>query len=311
MNKKQNVMITGCAGFIGSHAVDYFLNKGYHVIGIDCFTYAGKVENIRHQYANPNFKLYNLDICNAQDILKICKARKIDWIINFAAETHVDNSIKNSTNFIHSNINGVHSLLEVCHQSKTMLFHVSTDEVYGSISEGEFNENDKLTPQNPYSATKAAAEHLIRSYTNTHGIKHLMVRPSNNFGPRQHNEKFLPTIFRNLKLEKLIPIYGDGSNIRDWLFVKDTAAAIEFLVRKGKINETYNITAKNEMKNLDLLKLVCQIKDIKLENYLSFVKDRPGHDFRYSICNKKLMLLGFNGFSDFRQSLSETISYSR
>ena len=306
---KQTILITGCAGFIGSHAVDHFLKKGYQVVGIDCFTYAGKVGNIQHHYENPNFKLFNIDICSKENILEICRMRKVEWIINFAAETHVDNSIKQSNNFIHSNFNGVHALLEVCRQTGVKIFQISTDEVYGSIAEGAFQEDDKLDPRNPYSATKAAAEHLVRSYTNTYGISHIIVRPSNNFGPRQHDEKFLPTILKKINKKEKIPVYGDGSNVRDWLFVKDNVTAIEFLLRNGKINETYNVTAKNEMKNLDLLNGVCDICEIDPNGYISFVEDRLGHDFRYSISNEKLLSLGFNEFSDFRSSLAETISF--
>ena len=193
-----NLLITGCAGFIGSHAVDHFLDVGHNVVGVDCFTYAASLDNLKSALADKNFTLYETDICDTNKIIEYCADHKIDWIVNFAAETHVDNSIESCEKFIHSNIVGVQSLLECCRELGIKLFHISTDEVYGSIKSGSFSENDKLNPKNPYSATKAAAEHLVQSYENTYGVEFIIVRPSNNFGPRQNKEKFIPTILTSL-----------------------------------------------------------------------------------------------------------------
>lgn len=308
---KPNLLITGCAGFIGSHATDYFLEKGYNVDGVDCFTYAGKIKNIQHQYENPNFKLFNTNICNTAAIMEICLLRDIKWIINFAAETHVDNSIRSCDSFIKSNIQGVKSLLEVCKETDARLFHISTDEVYGDIKKGSFKEKDNFNPKNPYSATKAAAEHMVEAYANTYGVDYLMVRPSNNFGPRQHQEKFIPTIMRNLMEGKKIPIYGTGLNIREWTYVKDTARAIEHILLNSKFNKVYNISSSNEQENLQIVKKITNLLDKDFENSIEFVPDRLGHDFRYSVNAKKLSSLGFDldGQEGFDDNLKETIQY--
>jgi len=305
----KNVMITGCAGFIGSHAADLFLEKEYSVTGIDCFTYAGKVDNIQHNYQNPEFVIYNENICSTSRIDQICKNRKIEWIINFAAESHVDNSIESCDSFIKTNIFGVKSLLEVCRENNIKLFHISTDEVYGDIMQGSFYESDSLDPKNPYSATKAAAEHLIKSYANTYGVEYIIVRPSNNFGPRQHDEKFLPTIIRNLKQGKKIPLYGSGENIRDWLYVKDCVGFVEYILKNSDLNETYNITYNNEHKNIKIIDKVLNYFSLSFEKAVEFVPDRPGHDFRYSINNDKIKNLGANIEYDFDVDLKDTINW--
>jgi len=303
-----NVMITGCAGFIGSHAVDLFLELGYQVTGVDSFTYAGSAKNIRHHENNKSFRHFNVDICNTHEILSLCSYGNIDWIINFAAETHVDNSINDVSQFIHSNITGVASLLEVCRKLQIPILHVSTDEVYGSTREGTFYETDILSPQNPYSASKAAAEHMVKSFHNTYGIEYLIVRPSNNFGPRQHIEKFLPTIIGSLNAGKKVPVYGDGKNVREWLYVKDNVKAIEHILRNSSKNETYNITSNTEMENLGLVTLVCDLMNKPVQESVEFVKDRPGHDFRYSISGDKLSTLGFKQDSCFENNLATTIT---
>tara|TARA_R110002020_G_scaffold78506_1_gene197401 strand:- start:9999 stop:10952 length:954 start_codon:yes stop_codon:yes gene_type:complete len=308
---KPNLLITGCAGFIGSHAVDYFLEKGYKVDGVDCFTYAGNTTNIRNQYANPDFKLFNVNICNTAEILEICQLRSIDWIINFAAETHVDNSILSCAAFVESNINGVRSLLEICKETGIKLFHISTDEVYGDIMAGSFEEGDSLSPKNPYSATKAAAEHMVRAYANTYGIEYLMVRPSNNFGPRQHEEKFIPTIMRNLLNDKKVPIYGTGKNIREWTYVKDTPRAIEHIMLNSEMNKVYNISSSNEQENLEIVKQITELLNKDFNSSITFVPDRLGHDFRYSVDADKLKKIGFSldGKSDFDENLRETVRF--
>jgi len=304
-----NVLITGCAGFIGSHAVDHFLSEGYSVIGVDCLTYAGDMKNLKLALESEKFSFFKDDICNTSNIIELCENYNIKWIINFAAETHVDNSIDSCTGFIHSNIAGVHSLLECCRLTKTMLFHISTDEVYGSIKLGSFNENSKLNPRNPYSATKAAAEHIITSYHNTHDINFLMARPSNNFGPRQHREKFIPTILRSIKAGKRIPVYGDGKNIRDWLYVKDNVAAIQFILENSKLNETFNITLGDERSNIETVEIILDVMKKEFKESVEFVPDRLGHDFRYSIDNSKLASLGFSRRTNFRDQIEETINF--
>lgn len=308
-----NVLITGCAGFIGSHAVDHFLSNGARVIGVDSLTYAGNTDNLKDAYESKNFTFVYADICNTDKIKKCCNDYKIQWIVNFAAETHVDNSIDCEKNFIHSNIVGVSSLLQVCKALKIPLLHISTDEVYGSALDNvSYEEVDQLCPSNPYSATKAAAEHLIRSYHNTHKTNYIIVRPSNNFGPRQHREKFLPTIIKSLKNNKKIPVYGDGKNIRDWLYVKDNVKMIYNILVKSKLNETYNISCSKEMKNLQIIKYVTEIMSADFKNSIEFVEDRPGHDYRYSIKNSKVKSIGAYHESGFLDSLKDTIeSYGK
>jgi len=303
------VAITGCAGFIGSHAVDYFLSQGCFVVGIDSLTYAGNLDNIQMASQNKNFKFIKMDINETDDVTQICASLNIQWIINFAAETHVDNSIICDSKFIHSNIIGVSSLLKVCRKLNLPLFHVSTDEVYGpALGDTSFKEGDVLNPLNPYSATKAAAEHLIKSFHNTYKTNYIIVRPSNNFGPRQHKEKFLPTIIKNLQNNKKIPVYGDGTNIRDWLYVKDNVEIMYNILVKSKLNETYNITSKKEITNLEMIKNVTKIMQVNMSENVKFVKDRPGHDFRYSVSDDKIKKLGVVKKNDFYKNLKATVA---
>jgi len=310
--KNKNLLITGCAGFIGSHTVDCFLeDKNYSVFGLDKMTYAANEKNLKLAFENERFKFYKGDICDSDFVENICRENNIDWIINFAAETHVDNSISDSKEFLKSNFLGVHSLLEVCKSNKNVkLFQISTDEVYGVASDNVcFSENDKLNPKNPYSATKAAAEHLIKSYVNTYKIKTLMVRPSNNYGPRQHLEKFIPTILNSLKNNKKIPIYGNGNQIREWTYVKDTAKAIKFIIEKSDYNQCYNVTSNVEMKNISLVEQICSILKKDFNDNVTYVEDRLGHDQRYSITNLKIKNLGFKKYSNFENNLIETINF--
>jgi dTDP-glucose 4,6-dehydratase len=309
MDDVSRVLITGCAGFIGSHAVDNFLSSGYFVCGVDCLTYAGDLKNLDCAFQDKNFNFFKIDICKTYEIMQLCEQLRIEWIINFAAETHVDNSIESCERFIHSNINGVKSLLECCRQTGIKLLHVSTDEVYGSIDQGSFTEDSKLNPKNPYSATKASAEHLITAYNNTHGVDFLMVRPSNNFGPRQHKEKFIPTILESLMCDKKIPIYGDGSNVRDWLYVKDNVEAIRFILENSKLNETFNVTLNDERSNIETVNIILDKLQKDFEENIEFIPDRPGHDFRYSIDNSKLLYLGFGSTPSFEDHIKETINF--
>ncbi len=300
-----NILVTGCAGFIGSHFVEEALSRGDSVYGVDVLTYAGKIENMSSFLSNISF--YQLDICDTSAIERIVTTNDIEWIINFAAESHVDNSIKSCSSFVHSNVEGVMSLLDVCKNTSCNMFHISTDEVYGTINAGSFSEEDNLNPRNPYSATKAAAEHLVNAYHYTHKVKFKMVRMSNNFGPRQDSEKFLPTVIRNLKSGNKVPVYGDGSNVRDWLYVKDASSLIYRILEAGEDNTLYNVTYNNEMTNLELVKSVTDALGLDFSESIEFVKDRPGHDFRYSIDNSRLCGIGISPPIKFTTALQETI----
>tara|TARA_R110002020_G_scaffold446207_4_gene658437 strand:+ start:1619 stop:2533 length:915 start_codon:yes stop_codon:yes gene_type:complete len=279
-----NFLITGCAGFIGSHVSDIFIENNMKVVGVDKLTYAGKIENIPRE-----LKFYNQDICNTDAIMRICDEEDIECIINFAAESHVDNSIKGHDSFIHSNIQGVKSLIDVCKEREILLFQISTDEIYGPIKEGSFHERAPANPQNYYSATKASAEHLVLAYNNTFGFPFKMVRMSNNYGPRQHSEKFLPTILRSLKHKNKIPLYGTGENIRDWIYVRDSARVIYNIARDAPINEIYNISFRDERTNKEVIETVLSKMNLEWDESVTHVPDRLGHDFRYSITNDKMM----------------------
>lgn len=303
-----NILITGCAGFIGSHTVDYFLeDKNYFVVGLDKLTYASNMSNLDLALESSRFEFIKGNICDSDLIEQLVKEKNIGCILNFAAETHVDNSIRDASSFIDSNVHGVYSLLEVSRKTKCLLFHVSTDEVYGVANNVSFIETDSLNPKNPYSATKAAAEHLIKSHQNTFGIPYLMVRPSNNFGPRQHQEKFMPTILRSLQSSNKIPIYGDGNQVREWTYVKDTAKAIKYILENSELNNCYNVSSNVELQNIDLVRTICQVTSNDFQSSIKYVEDRLGHDFRYSIDNSKLEKLGFEDYAKFEESLLETV----
>ena len=309
--KMNNFLITGCAGFIGSHAVDIFLANGHTVIGVDKLTYAGSLGNIDHHFDNENFQFFHVDICNTEAIKFICQKHKVDCIVNFAAESHVDNSMLGADAFILSNIHGVKSLLEVCKNENIQICHISTDEVYGSIKEGSFNEDSVLSPQNYYSATKAGAEHVVTACNNTFGVRYLIVRMSNNYGPRQHEEKFIPTILQSIKAKKKIPLYGDGKNVRDWLYVKDSVKVIYNIVTASPTlnNETYNISFENETANTEVILELLRYFNLNFDENVEFVKDRPGHDFRYSITNDKMMPFVDFEPTSFQDGIKETIEY--
>lgn len=309
-----NFLVTGCAGFIGSHMVDILMENNHNVVGVDKFTYASNTDNFKHHLKNgymvsDTFKMYPFDICDHKDIEHIFNHNDIDCIINFAAETHVDNSIKGSHEFITSNVQGVKTLLDVARNHNLPFCQISTDEVYGSILEGSFSEDSKLNPQNYYSATKAAAEHLVKASNNTFGLEYLMVRMSNNYGPRQHTEKFLPTIINSIKNNKKIPLYGNGENVRDWLFVKDSVRIIYNLIINAPRNETYNVTLNDERKNIDVIKTVLENFDLDFNDSVEFVEDRLGHDFRYSINNNKIQdFIDFKPTS-FEEGVKQTIAF--
>ena len=293
MNTK-NYLITGCAGFIGSHTADVFIDHDCNVFGIDAITYAGNRSNI-----NSSIKFFEGRIEDNAFIKSICIKEKIDVIINFAAETHVDNSIKNVIPFLKTNIEGVASVLDVCKDLCIPLIHISTDEVYGPCKEFQFDENKALNPKNPYAASKAAADHLIDAYSNTYGIKYLICRPTNNFGERQYKEKFIPSIISSLKDNKKIKIYGNGTQQREWLHVDITAKAIYYLtIRELWNNQIINIGKGQEATNKELVEMICKITNINFYDSVEFIKDRPGHDARYSIDCTKLKNLGFDQKQD-------------
>lgn len=305
-------LVTGGAGFIGSNFIPLYLkkNKNTKLINLDKLTYAGNLENLNEISDLSNYHFIKGDICDSDLVNKIFYEHNINNIVHFAAESHVDNSIKNPDSFIKTNINGTFNLVNSAY-SKWMIkpnnhkkeyensrfLHVSTDEVFGSLgSTGKFTESTAYSPNSPYSASKAASDHIVRSYYHTFGLNILITNCSNNYGPKQHLEKLIPTIISNAISNKTIPIYGDGKNIRDWLFVKDHCSALINVLEKGTPGETYNIGGENEIKNIDICNIICEILDSKrpsksgksYKEQIEFVTDRPGHDFRYAIDSSKI-----------------------
>jgi len=277
------ILVTGGRGFIGSHFVEEALKKGWSIIDIDKLTYASN-----KQLPWDNDKNYTFI---KADISEIDHLPSCDILINFAAESHVDNSIKSSDVFVKSNILGVHNLLELIRgkpsYDRPLFFHISTEEVYGDRLEGKFTEEDKLKPSNPYSTTKAAAEMLVMSYHRTYGIDYLITRSSNNYGERQFQEKLIPKCMQCIEEEKQIPIHGDGSYVRDWTYVKDNVQALIFLIEKGIKNDVFNIAAENYLTNLQVAKEVLSWFK-KDEKYIKFVENRWGQDLRYAVSSEKL-----------------------
>jgi len=308
---KPNIMITGCAGFIGSHVTEEFLDAGYKVVGVDSITYAGNEENMSVFISNPNFTLHQMDIGLMTAIRQIIQKDNIEWVVHLAAETHVDNSIESNDIFMKTNILGTKSILDSCRETDTKILHFSTDEVYGSSIDKSFIERSLLDPRNPYSASKAAAEHLVTSYKNTYGVEYIMVRPSNNFGPRQHDEKFLPTILRKLEAGEKIPIYGAGQQEREWIYVKETSKATRFILENSSMNEIYNISSEFHLKNIEVVKRVCNLMDKNPEDCVEYVEDRPGHDFKYSINPTKMNNLGYVVDNNFDKYLEEYVAENR
>ena len=305
----KSVMITGCAGFIGSYVTEEFLNAGYKVHGVDKMTYAGSEKNMYIIRGHPNFSFSPACITLSSHMKLIAEEHRVDWIINLAAETHVDNSIENSDVFIETNIGGTRSLLEACRETGAKLLHFSTDEVYGVSRNRSFTERSNLDPKNPYSATKAAADHMIEAYRNTYGVEYIIVRPSNNFGIRQHDEKFLPTIIRKLKADEKIPVYGNGNQIREWTHAQDTAKATRFILENSEMNEIYNISSGFHTENINVVQKVCDILGRRIEDCVEYVEDRPGHDFKYSITPRKLNNLGHIVSSNFDYKLKGILDY--
>jgi dTDP-glucose 4,6-dehydratase len=300
-----NYLLTGACGFIGSHTFDEFIKNNKNVVVLDKLTYSSNIDNIDRDKCN----FYNIDICDKESVRKIIKKHNVSSIVNLAAETHVDNSISDPTIFVKSNVMGVLSLLEICKDHNILLTHISTDEVYGPANDFSFSEDAPLNPMNPYSATKASADHLIFSFHNTHNVRYKIIRPSNNFGPRQNSEKFIPKVLSNIKEKISIPVYGDGNQKRQWTYVKDTAKFIYDITVKLPENRIYNLGDNNILTNNDLLEKIFKITG-RGKNLVNYVKDRPGHDKMYWINNNELSKQVEINFSNFESSLYETIKSS-
>lgn len=308
-----NILVTGAAGFIGGHFLDAC--KEINVFALDKITYAASPQKIS-QIFNSKIPFLCFGIEETNKVINAIIKNNINLVVNFAAETHVDNSIIDCKPFIQSNFEGIHSILEACKFTKTKLIQISTDEVYGPAEGLPFLEQDRFNPQNPYSATKAAAEHLIQSYANTFGVKYLIIRPTNNFGPFQNCEKFIPKYISSLLQKRKFPLYGDGKQIREWFFVRDCARVILSMV-KNHVNlkhSIYNIGApKSSMHNIEVCRKIYDILNVdafSFEESISFVKDRPGHDRKYSInIDKMLDELKEFKFTNMDDALLETINY--
>lgn len=289
----KSILVTGGLGFIGSNFIKHIFNKyDYHIHNVDSKTYAANYKNISEEInRSGRYSLSICDINNTDRIRNLIQKNDINYIVNFAAESHVDNSINNSTPFIKTNINGTHSLLSLLHDCSSIerYLQVSTDEVYGSLSEEDdaFTENTPLQANSPYSASKASADLLCRSFYETFDYPILITRCSNNYGPNQHEEKLIPLMIKNTKAGKKLPVYGNGKNIRDWIHVADHCSGIDAVLNGGTIGEVYNIGGKNEMRNIDIVKTIIYLLD-KDEDQIEFVKDRLGHDWRYAIDNSKI-----------------------
>ena len=303
------VLVTGGAGFIGSNFIQFILKKhpDWNVINFDKLTYCGNLENLKDVENNPKYSFVKGDICDETAVEKVIK--NTDMVFHFAAESHVDNSIKDPYIFTKTNIFGTHVLLEQARKNKVKKFiHISTDEVYGSVEKGSSKENDSFEPNSPYSASKAAAEHLARSYYVTFKLPVIITRSSNNFGPYQYPEKLIPLFVTNLVDGKKVPLYGDGLNIRDWLYVADNCEAIDFAAEKGKIGEAYNIGGGNEIPNVEITKTLIQ-ETGRDESFIEYVNDRSGHDRRYSLDTTKVFSLGWKPRFNFRTAIRETVKW--
>lgn len=306
------LLVTGGAGFIGSNFVRYILaNTDCHVINLDALTYAGNPENLGECYEHPRHTFIHGSIGNRELVRYLCRRYKVHGIINFAAETHVDRSITGAEAFLSTNVLGTLSLLDVAKESDIERYvQISTDEVYGSLGdEGAFTEDSSLAPNSPYAASKASADLIVRSYIHTHGLPAVITRCSNNYGPCQFPEKLIPLIILNALEDCPLPVYGQGLNVRDWLYVEDHCAAIWSVYERGKEGEVYNIGGNCEMKNIDVVKAVLQVLG-KPDSLISYVKDRPGHDWRYAIDASKIRNeLGWMPSLTFEEGLEKTIRW--
>lgn len=332
MKGGNNILVTGGAGFIGSNFINTFVPEAkHHFINLDKLTYAGDLKNIVVS-DHKNYTFVEGDICDKDLIKQLFKKYQFTQVIHFAAESHVDNSISNPAAFIDTNITGTFNLLNEAyqlwmdgpHQLKTefenaKFLHVSTDEVYGTLGdEGQFTETTPYAPNSPYSASKASSDFLVRSYFHTYAMPVITTNCSNNYGPNQHNEKLIPTIIRKALQGDIIPIYGDGKNVRDWLYVTDHCKGIQLVIDKGELGETYNIGGRNERNNLYIANKICEILDLisplknqkSFKQQIEFVEDRPGHDFRYAIDASKIENeLGWKADENFETGIKKTVEW--
>ena len=318
------ILITGGAGFIGSNFIVYFLTKhpNIRVVNLDKLTYAGDINNLSELSNKPNYTFIEGDICDATLVSKLFHKHEIKGIINFAAESHVDNSINSPGQFIKTNIEGTFTLLEAARNywkdENYRFHHISTDEVYGSLGEnGFFTEGSNYQPNSPYSASKASSDFLVRSYHHTYGMNVVTSNCSNNYGPKQHDEKLIPTIIRSAIKGLKIPIYGNGKNVRDWLFVEDHCKGINLIYFNGVAGETYLLGGNNEYDNLTIAEKICEFIDLKVpksngsyRDQIKFVEDRLGHDFRYAIDASKIKKeLGWSALESFHTGLEKTVEW--
>ncbi|WP_339837929.1 dTDP-glucose 4,6-dehydratase [uncultured Flavobacterium sp.] len=322
----KNILITGGAGFIGSHVVRRFVNQypNYHIFNLDALTYAGNLENIKDIEDKPNYTFVKGDILGEAFLDELFAKHQFEGVLHLAAESHVDRSITDPLAFVKTNVIGTMNLLNVAKKQwkdnfeGKRFYHISTDEVYGSLGEtGLFTETTSYDPNSPYSASKAASDHFVRAYGETYGLPYVITNCSNNYGPNHFPEKLIPLFIHNIIEKKPLPVYGDGKYTRDWLFVEDHAVAIDLVFHEGKNHETYNIGGFNEWQNIDLVKLLCKQMDAKLgriagesEKLITYVKDRPGHDLRYAIDASKINKeLGWKPSVTFEQGLEKTIDW--
>ena len=321
-----NVLVTGGAGFIGSHVVRRLVNNypQYHIFNLDALTYAGNLENLRDVDTKPNYTFLKVDITDAKSLTELFTTVDFTYVVHLAAESHVDRSISNPIEFVMTNVIGTVNLLNAAKHAWVgnfegkRFYHVSTDEVYGALGEtGMFTEETRYDPHSPYSASKASSDHFVRAYHDTYGLPVVISNCSNNYGSHHFPEKLIPLAIHNIKNSKPIPVYGKGENVRDWLWVEDHARAIDVILHKGKNGETYNIGGHNEWKNIDLIHLLCKIMDKKLgraegesAKLITFVKDRAGHDLRYAIDATKLKNdLGWMPSLQFEEGLEKTVEW--
>ncbi|CAD0008530.1 dTDP-glucose 4,6-dehydratase [Flavobacterium salmonis] len=322
----KKILITGGAGFIGSHVVRRFVNKypEYQIYNLDALTYAGNLENIKDIENCPNYNFVKGDIVNETFINELFSIHNFDGVLHLAAESHVDRSIEDPLAFVKTNVIGTMNLLNAAKKQwkdnfeGKRFYHISTDEVYGSLgTEGLFTETTPYDPNSPYSASKASSDHFVRAYGETYGLPYVLTNCSNNYGSYHFPEKLIPLFINNIINNNPLPVYGDGNYTRDWLFVEDHAIAIDLVFHEGKNHETYNIGGFNEWKNIDLVKLLCQIMDEKLgrkkgksQELITYVKDRPGHDLRYAIDASKINKeLGWKPSVTFEEGLEKTINW--
>jgi len=323
---KNNILITGGAGFIGSHLVRLLVNKypHYNVINMDKLTYAGNLENLKDIENKENYKFVKCDICNFKKVKTIFNEYNIDCVIHLAAESHVDRSIEDPFSFAQTNVMGTLSLLQAAKEywngkfTGKLFYHVSTDEVYGSLGNtGYFTEKTSYDPHSPYSASKASSDHFVRAFSDTFDLPIVISNCSNNYGSYQFPEKLIPLFINNIVNNKLLPVYGKGENVRDWLFVNDHARAIDVIFHKGKLGDTYNIGGFNEWKNIDLIKVMIKTVDRMLgrdegssDKLITYVKDRAGHDLRYAIDSSKLKNeLGWEPSLQFEEGIEKTVKW--